>query len=176
VPASGGQRWGWHRLADDWATRLVADAGVRRGDLVLDVGAGTGVITAARVAAGAHVISVELHPERSAALRVRFADAPVRVVQVDAADLWLPRRPFRVVANPPFAITTALVRRLTARGSRLRRADLVLQRAAARRWAQQPRPGFDLLIGRPLPRSAFVPAPRVEAVVLTVHRCSPGRP
>ena len=56
---------------------------------------------------GARVIAVELHPERVAHLRRRFG-APVRVVRADASDLRLPRQPFRVVANPPFAVTTQL--------------------------------------------------------------------
>ena len=84
-------------------TRVVADAGVRPGDLVLDIGAGTGAVTAPLVAAGARVIAVELHPERVAMLRERFAGDDVTVVRADVADLRLPRRPFRVVANPPFA-------------------------------------------------------------------------
>ncbi len=27
--------WGWHRLGDEWAARIVAAAGIRPGDLVL---------------------------------------------------------------------------------------------------------------------------------------------
>ncbi len=101
--------WGWHRLAPAWADRLVADASVAPGDLVLDIGAGTGALTAPLVAAGARVVAVELHPGRAAALRRRFAGADVTVVRADAADLRLPRRPFRVVANPPFGVTTAVL-------------------------------------------------------------------
>jgi 23S rRNA (adenine-N6)-dimethyltransferase len=164
-------QWGWHRLTDDTARALVDAAGVRRGDLVLDIGAGTGAITVPLVAAGARVIAVELHPARANMLRARFTDARVIVVQVDASDLRLPRRPFRVVANPPFAVTTALLRRLLAPGSRLVSADLVLGRAAARRWASRGGAGpFDLRILHALPRSAFVPRPRVDAVVLRIER------
>jgi 23S rRNA (adenine-N6)-dimethyltransferase len=59
------------------------------------------------VAAGARVVAVELHPVRCASLRRRFAQDRVVVVRADARDLRLPRRPFRVVANPPFVVTTA---------------------------------------------------------------------
>jgi 23S rRNA (adenine-N6)-dimethyltransferase len=117
-----------------WARNIVAAAGIRRGDLVLDVGAGTGVLTAELVAAGAYVIAIELHPERLAHLRARFG-SDVRVVRADANDLRLPRRPFRVVANPPFSATSTLLSRLVHPGSRLVRADLVVQDHAARRWA-----------------------------------------
>ncbi len=126
MPASEGP-WGWHRLGSTWAERIVADAGISPGDLVLDIGAGTGALTRPLVAAGARVIAVELHPKRLATLREMFADAPVTVVRADVRDLRLPRRPFRVVANPPYGLTTAVIRRLLAHGSRLVRADLVVQ-------------------------------------------------
>jgi len=84
--------------------------------------------------------SPELHDERARLLRERFRGEPVVVVVADASDLRLPRRPFRVVANPPFAITTALLRRLLAPGSRLVRADLVVPRHVAERWTSPAAP------------------------------------
>lgn len=173
----GRGRWGWYRLTADAAARLVADAGVRPGDLVLDVGAGTGTITRELVAVGARVVAVELHPRRVQTLRERVAGMPVVVVAADAADLWLPRRPFRVVANPPFSVTTPLLRRLLAPGSRLVRADLVLARRAAirivqgrvsgaSRWART----FDTRLVHAAPRSWFVPRPPVDVVVLRIAR------
>jgi 23S rRNA (adenine-N6)-dimethyltransferase len=48
------------------------------------------------------------------------------VVQADALSIRLPRHPFRVVASPPYAITSPLLRLLLAPTSRLTTADLVL--------------------------------------------------
>ena len=166
--------WGWHQLSPEWAARLVAGAAVHRGDLVLDVGAGRGVVTAALLASGARVIAIEAHPERAAHLRRRFGDE-VTVVRADAADLRLPRRPFSVVANPPFGITTPLLRRLLSSGGRLVAAHLVLQDQAARRWAAPDAPGrrrwgvdHTVALGPAVPRRAFTPPPRVAARVLVV--------
>jgi 23S rRNA (adenine-N6)-dimethyltransferase len=173
VPA-GGRRWGWHALDGREAARLVADAGVRRGDLVVDAGAGAGALTAPLVAAGARVVAVELHPARAAALRRRFAGAPVTVVQADVADLRLPRSPFIVVANPPFAASAALLRRLTAPGSRLLEASVVLPVWVARRWADGRAPGagrwqaaYVTAVTRRIPRTAFSPPAPGDAAVLT---------
>ncbi len=134
--ASSRGEWEWHPLADAWAARIVGEAGVRPGDLVVDVGAARGGLTRHHVAAGAQVIAVELHAERARVLRQRFASEPVTVVQADAASLRLPRRPLRVVANPPYSISSPLLRRLLAPGSRLLAADLVLQRAVIRKFAE----------------------------------------
>ncbi|HEY9557394.1 MAG TPA: rRNA adenine N-6-methyltransferase family protein [Acidimicrobiales bacterium] len=170
------RRWGWHELDDRWAERLVADARIERGDTVLDIGAGTGAITAPLLERGARVIAVEAHPKRAQALRDRFGRAIV-VVQADAADLRLPRRPFHVVANPPFAVTTPMLRRLLQPGSRLVSARLVLQDQAARRWGGDAAPGarrwsqtFATVLESTMPRHAFRPPPRVPVRVLQVER------
>jgi len=73
---------------------------------VLDLGAGEGALTAHLVRAGARVVAVELNPRRAGVLRERFPG--VTVVHADAAAIRLPGRPFRVVASPPYAISSAL--------------------------------------------------------------------
>ncbi len=172
VPA---RRWGWHELDSRWAKWLVAEARVAPGAVVIDV-AGRGALTAVLVEASARVIAVEAHPGRARYLRERFA-AAVIVVQADARDLRLPRRPYQVAANPPFGATTALLRRLLQPRSRLLSAHLVLQAQAATRWvgpgapgAQRWRANFEVSLGRRIPRCAFRPPPLVDARVLMVQR------
>lgn len=152
-------------------------AGIRPGELVLDVGAGLGALTAPLVGAGAQVVAVELHPGRADRLRRRFADAPVTVVRADAGDLRLPSRPFRVVSSPPYNISTLLLKRLLAQGSRLVSADLVLQRQVANRWVRGDAPGanrwfryYTPSLGLRLPRKAFTPPPHVDSAVLQLRK------
>jgi 23S rRNA (adenine-N6)-dimethyltransferase len=170
VPATGRSRraWGWHRLADDWAARVVAAAGIRPGQLVLDIGAGEGALTAHLVRAGARVVAVELHPARARVLRQRFPG--VTVVQGDASSIRLPGRPFRVVASPPYGISASLLRSLLAPESRLVAADLVLQRAVVRKYVSQAARRYNLAEGFTLPRRAFLPPPRVDSAVLIIRR------
>jgi len=175
VPADSPRRWGWHCLTDDWARRLVATAELPPGALVLDLGAGTGALTCALVEAGARVVAYELHPGRLAVLQDRFAGAPVQVVCADVADLRLPRRPFYVVANPPFACTGPVLRRLLSARSQLAGACVVLQRSTAKRWSRGEVAGssrwqrrFEVDVALLVPRSAFVQRPQVDVAVLSV--------
>ena len=169
-------RWGWHRLADGFAEELVARSGVGRGALVLDLGAGDGAITAHLVATGARVIAFELHPERAAALRRSVDARAVKVVRADVADLRLPVRDFHVVANPPFAVLSPVLRRITHRHSRLVRADLVVPVAVAARWSDRlSSTGWRSEVVARLPRSAFDPPPGVDCCVLVISRRGAGR-
>ena len=142
----------------------------RPGELVLDIGAGTGALTGPLVRAGARVVAVELHPGRAALLRQRFPQ--ITVVQADAVNLRLPGRPFRVVASPPYGITADLLDLLLAAGTRLVRADLVLQRAVVRKYAVHRRVvrAHRMSAGLVVPRYAFRPPPRVDSAVLIVRR------
>ncbi len=176
MSANGHGAWGWHRLDSRWARRVVDAAGIGPGELVLDIGAGDGALTAPLVAAGARVIAIELHPRRAALLRARFAGQPVTVLRADAARSAWPSRPFRIVSAPPYGISAALLRRMLRLGSRLVAADLVLQRAVVNRWNSPTAPAaarwqrrYTAGIGLRLPRDAFDPPPRVDSAVLVIR-------
>jgi 23S rRNA (adenine-N6)-dimethyltransferase len=95
----------------------------------------------------------------------------------------LPRGAYRVVANPPFNLTTTLLGRLLddpGRGPT--RADLLLQREVARKHAAAPpatlrtaawAPWWRFTLGEQVPREAFRPVPKVDAAWLTIERRDP---
>jgi 23S rRNA (adenine-N6)-dimethyltransferase len=139
---------------------------VRSRDVVCDLGAGLGALTRPLAATGARVLAVELHARRAAALRDEFAGTHVAVLELDLRAFTFPGRPYRVVANPPYAGVNALVRRLLA-DPHLVSADLVVAEGAARGLvARYPR----LTLGPSVPRSAFRNAPPTGARVVLCRR------
>jgi len=150
----------------------VAAAQLRAGELVVDLGAGTGNLTLPLAEAGGRVIAVELHPRRAAELRRRLQGYDVVVVEADLRTFRPPGRPFRVVASPPFPQTAAVLSMLG--GARhLIRADLVLQRGVVRQLEAGGRRSARHLGARwvmDLPPDAFVPRPRVEVSLVTLRR------
>lgn len=171
---------GQNFLVDDRvARRIVELAGVAPGDLVVELGAGRGALTRPLTDRGAHVRAVELDPHWAAELRRVFGGRPdVEVVHGDALEVALPAAPFRVVANPPFAITTSLLRRLLGGDAPLIDATLLLQQETARRLSGTPSAGRFSLTWAPwftaevverVPRGAFRPVPAIDAAVLQVR-------
>lgn len=159
------------------AQTLVASADLAPGDLVYDLGAGTGAVTAALLAAGVRVVAVERDPNLARKLRARFSGKPVTVVEADLRDVRF-RAPFKVVANPPFNLTADLLRRLLASSPAPDSAALVLQREAAEKYAGprltvvslEARPWFALGVSGPFSRRDFVPAPSVDVALLCITR------
>lgn len=147
-------------------------------DLVLDLGAGGGRLTAELARAARQVIAVELDRRWAERLEGRWAN--VSVVEGDAAAVPLPREPFRVVANLPFASVTAILRHLLDDPLvPLARADVIVEwPVALKRSLPWPSTLNDVVWGawyttslaRRLPRSVFQPSPSVDAGVLVFER------
>src|SRR5215204_1803070 len=67
-------RFGQNFMIDQNLVRLVADAGmIERGDVVVEVGPGTGTLTEELLSRGAQVVAVEIDRDLARLLRERFA-------------------------------------------------------------------------------------------------------
>jgi 23S rRNA (adenine-N6)-dimethyltransferase len=151
---------------------------VAPGDLVLDLGAGSGRLTAELARAWARVVAVELDPRWAEHLRGRWE--VVEVVLGNAASVPLPSEPFRVMANLPFHRTTAILRHLLDDPLvPLVRADVIVEwGVAVKRALPWPSTFNDVVWGawysasvvRRLPRHGIEPAPAVDAGVLVFRR------
>ena len=166
MAAAPPRRWGWHPLGPEWADRLVASSPVGPGDVVVDLGAGDGALTAPLERLGCRVLAVELHPVRARALRQRVEGTRVAVIELDVDAFRWPGHRFRVVANPPYAGVNALVRRLLE-ARHLSSADLVVAESAARGLVRRHQGRLEL--GPRVPRSGFRNRPPADARVLRVR-------
>ncbi len=95
------RRLGQNFLQPQAAERFVIEAGVAPGELVVDIGAGSGALCHALLSRGAEVVAIELDPVWAARLRAlarHEGRGRMSVVQTDVLTCRWPKRPFRVVA------------------------------------------------------------------------------
>ncbi|MDQ3672189.1 MAG: methyltransferase domain-containing protein [Actinomycetota bacterium] len=162
------------------AADLVREAGVGHGQRVVDIGAGTGVLTSALLDAGATVTAVEIDPVLVDQLRRRFMGRSLEIVETDARRWTWPDERFSVVANLPFAGSGAVLDGLLRNPHiGLQQADVIVQWEFAHKhaavWPTTKRGAywrawFELGIVARLARGAFSPAPSVDAAVLRLVR------
>lgn len=170
-----------HFLKAATAAELANAAGINARELVVEIGAGSGRLTAELARRAGHVIAAELDHAFAAKLRGRWDN--VTIVEGDATGLVLPSEPFRVVANLPFHRTNDFLRLLFDDPRvPLTRADLVVEWGVAVKRAL-PWPSsassviwnatYECLLARRLPPTAFEPAPSVGAGVIVFRRREP---
>jgi 23S rRNA (adenine-N6)-dimethyltransferase len=166
------------------ARRIVAESGVGRKDLVVELGAGGGMLTRQLARVAGRVVAVEYDPHWVLRLREIFSDdGNVLVVHADALRVAFPREPFTVVANVPFCATTSILHRLLDDPmASPERVCLVVQRQVARKHARsQPTtlktlhwsPWYRFSNGTELPADAFYPKPGVDACLMVAAKRGP---
>jgi 16S rRNA (adenine1518-N6/adenine1519-N6)-dimethyltransferase len=171
-----------HLVDPEVLEAIVVEADPPPGRRVLEIGPGLGVLTGALLERGAHVTAIEIDERLAAHLRSRFAEtAPgvLRLVEGNALDhpiADLVDRPYDLVANLPYHITSPVLHHVLGDEPRPERFVLMLQREVAERIAAQPG-GMSYLsvfvqyhaevhVARAVPPTAFEPVPEVESAVL----------
>jgi 16S rRNA (adenine1518-N6/adenine1519-N6)-dimethyltransferase len=175
---------GQHFLVDDnvleVAGRLLPLAG---DEVVLEVGAGLGVLTAwlARRVALVHAVEVDRRLEPALAATVAGA-ANVRVIWADAARLdpaGLEPRPDALVANLPYNVATPVI--VQALPTVARYCVMVQREIADRLFAQPGTKAYgavsvlvqlacERLGRRPVSRKVFAPEPNVDSALVAFRR------
>jgi 16S rRNA (adenine1518-N6/adenine1519-N6)-dimethyltransferase len=173
--------------------RMVRQAGVTEGDIVLEIGPGLGILTSELLRKAGRVVAVEYDRALAAHLRDAFGDLPhFHLVEGNALaltndDLIPPGEPFDVVANLPYSVGTAILRHLLEQPRRPRRLTVMLQKEVAERIVASP-PEMSVLsvatrfyaeprIAFTVAPSVFIPPPKVEsAIVILDVRAEPPLP
>jgi len=171
-------------LADpDVLDAILAEADPGPGRGVLEIGPGLGLLTGALLASGADVTAIELDRGLAAFLRDRFGGIDtLRLIEGDALDqdlVHLVPRPYDVVANLPYHITSPILHALLGAPPRPARLVLMVQREVAERIAAPPGKMSYLSvfvqyharvrIAVQVPAGAFEPEPAVESAVIVVE-------
>lgn len=178
------KRLGQHFLFDPSALdRIVTAAELGAGQTVLEIGAGVGALTRALASYSERVIAVEFDRRLFPALQEAVEDLEqVQVVLGDILSLPLDElvdgSPYSVVANIPYNITSAILRRLMEATKRPEAVVLTIQREVAERITAGPGEMSLLALsvqvyGEPeirgyIHRDAFYPAPDVDSAVLRI--------
>lgn len=169
---------------------IVYAAGVASGDNILEIGPGSGIMTAIMADKGAHVLAIELDKALEPVLNDVIGSRDVKIVFQDAlkADLnALTREAFgesakySIVANLPYYITADFLMRVLTLSPAPERVTLMLQKEACERIMSEPgdknwsalsasvRYFADPEIVMDAPASLFTPPPHVDSCLLKLH-------
>lgn len=183
--------------------RIAAAADLTAADTVLEIGPGLGVLTRHLAAQAGRVVAVELDDRLIPILSELFADQPnvsfvhADILKVDPAGLVAGGRwkvegeqspstqspipspqspPYKVVANLPYYITSAVLRHLLESAQPPTLAVVMVQREVAQRIVAGPGDMSLLAVGvqffaeakivQKVPAGAFHPRPKVDSAVL----------
>jgi len=187
------KQFGQNFMIDQNLVRLVADAGgPKAGDLVIEVGPGTGTLTEEIISRGADCLAVEIDRDLAQLLRDRFANEPrFALIEGDALAGKHELNPrlleairgherVKLIANLPYNIASPLIIELLIAGVEL--LAFTVQNEVARRLAAAANSDDygpltvmaqmlgDVEILRTLPPQAFWPQPKVESALVRIVR------
>jgi len=182
------KKWmGQNLLADPlYLQKIVQSASLEPGEIVVEIGAGLGVLTEALVRQGTRVVAIEVDAGFFRVLEEKFAgqDA-VELIHADALEFdfrGLAHRigKLRVVANLPYSISSRLIFVFHENRDVFRSLCILLQKEVAERFAAEPGTKdygvLSVLLGISgvvdlefdIPPKAFYPVPDVTSTFVRV--------
>jgi 16S rRNA (adenine1518-N6/adenine1519-N6)-dimethyltransferase len=183
-------RLGQNFLADpNLLDAIVRDAELGPDDVVLEVGAGEGVLSGRLAAAAGHLHTVEIDRGLELALAAIAALPNVDLHWGDAMKLDLTAlepAPSAMVANLPYSVATPLILRTIEQLPSLQRWTVMVQREIADRLRAAPgsrtygspsavaQLACEVELLRAVDPAVFKPRPRVDSAILRLRRTGPG--
>ena len=183
-------RLGQNFLADpNLLDAIVRDSGVGDGDVVLEVGAGEGVLSERLAARVAHLHSVEIDRGLEAALAGIAALPNVSLHWGDAMKLDLREldpAPNAMVANLPYSVATPVILKTIEELPSLQTWTVMVQLEIAERLRASSgnrtygaptaiaRLACEVELVRKVDPAVFKPRPRVDSAILRLRRTGPG--
>jgi 16S rRNA (adenine1518-N6/adenine1519-N6)-dimethyltransferase len=183
-------RLGQNFLADsNLLDAIVRDAELSPGDVVLEVGAGEGVLSERLAAVAGHLHAVEIDRGLEPALAPLAARPNVELHWGDAMKLDLAAlapAPSAMVANLPYSVATPLILRTIEQLPSLMSWTVMVQREIADRLRAAPggrvyaapsaiaQLACEIELVRVVDPAVFKPRPRVESAILRLRRTGPG--
>ncbi len=170
-------------IDDAVAARLVEYAGVERGDVVLEIGAGGGSITEKLANKAKKVYAVEKDKALCETLRAQYentknkAEVNVKVIEGDIMKIELPEFD-KVVANIPFSLSSPITYKLLLHSAGFGLAVLLYQKEFAQKMIAKPGSSSygrlsvitqalaDTEILELVHRDAFYPSPPVKTAMV----------
>ncbi len=180
------RRLGQNFLVDAGAAQRIAALAREGGARMLEIGAGTGTLTAALVAAGAHVTALEIDELLVSILGARSDLGATTIVHADALTFdyaaYGNDEAWHVAGNLPYNIATPLVTRLAEMERGPQTLVVMVQSDVADRFVAQPgtaaygslsiaiQYGMEARRIFTLQPCAFFPQPKVESAVVAMTR------
>lgn len=171
--------------------KIVSTGGVLATDLVLEIGPGKGALTRKILDTGARVIAVEKDRELIPILKEEFKkeikNKKLTLIEGDILDLDLKKigvekKKYKLVANIPYYITGAIIRKFLSGKTKPEKIVLLVQKEVAERIVA--RDGRESILsmsvkayGDPkyidkVPKRYFSPEPRVDSAILLIDNIS----
>lgn len=153
-------------------------------DIVIEIGPGKGIITKQLAKVCAMVIGIEFDVDLYKKLVIHFKDVcNVEIKYGDFLAYDLPDREYKIFANIPFSITSAILAHITTSAHLPIDAYLIMQEEAARRYAGAPyskeslkslliKPQFEPSIIYRFANTDFMPVPQANIVLFHLHKRS----
>lgn len=165
---------------------LIGHSNLKKRDTVVEIGAGSGVITSALAHRVRHVIAIEPDHTTAAKLRANLAKRNienVEIIEQDFLDYNLPSTPYKVFSNPPFHLSSKIVHKLIEAENPPEAFYLILQKQFALKLLNTDRHytsqlGLQLIqsyqtkIRLPLKPTDFTPPPAVPTVFFEAKKFS----